>query len=801
MTTDAEGLSDGRLQALQQLREIEAARKGVVEIEGTKRTSDGMLEVRIRLDLSDLNDLPEPVTGILPRPREVVIIGISPEFPAKKPTVRFSDERFAGRPHVLWAVHLCLYAADNDWDPDDGMYGFVEQLAEWFERSAKGTLQHADQPLHPPVAVADYDTDDIVITADLSLERAEGLWAGMALLLRRSARRSDVADWLDLSLPQDRLMADFKRKVRDIKQREPAKLFLAPAIVLPTPLDFHYPETMADLAIALNERGFLYEEFIRAIALASKLTGENDENAAPLYLFVGAPVTTLPGSPIHLAAWHLDRITATIAQQFPTLFSSRRPRTTPHDSRDREREAFVRWMAVTPASWAQVFDARPIHSVVRRDEGSPSAWLRGRRILVIGCGALGARIAEHCLRAGAARIMLVDDGGVTPGVLVRQPFEDADIGLPKALALARRLKSVRPAAVIEYLADDALATTLRTGARPPEAGLVVDATASRAVAARLESLRWMSGRPWPPILTVGLGPDSRRGIAALALPDATGGGADILHALGEAAFGSPGIPDVAAAFFPPRDDRTRFVPEPGCSEPTFTGSDAEVSALAAQLFHHALHILDAHAKGERVVEKTLHIVRLDDGIRYERIELPNDVVIDTPSASHQIRVRAAALVQAREEARSTQLLHGHWVETGGILLGIVDDACRVIWITRAEAPPPDSEQVEHHFRLGQDGVEETILAHREASNGRIRFVGVWHTHPGISPAPSTRDDEAMETLLVPVRNAPRRAVLLVAGGRPRVWDDWLDGAGPPALHASLYQRVAPEPLRTAIPLP
>jgi molybdopterin/thiamine biosynthesis adenylyltransferase len=64
-------------------------------------------------------------------------------------------------------------------------------------------------------------------------------------------------------------------------------------------------------------------------------------------------------------------------------------------------------------------------------------------VLGIGCGALGGPIAEFCVRAGAAEVSTIDNDIVTPGILVRQPYTDADIGLPKALALAARLNRIR----------------------------------------------------------------------------------------------------------------------------------------------------------------------------------------------------------------------------------------------------------------------------------------------------------------------------------------------------------------------
>lgn len=89
-----------------------------------------------------------------------------------------------------------------------------------------------------------------------------------------------------------------------------------------------------------------------------------------------------------------------------------------------------------------------------------------------------------------------------------------------------------------------------------------------------------------------------------------------------------------------------------------------------------------------------------------------------------------------------------------MLLGRIDDACRVIWITAATSPTADSERAQHYFRHGLAGVGGIIAGRDAKSRGRERFVGIWHTHPFIEPVPSRRDLAAMDTLLVPVPDAP-----------------------------------------------
>lgn len=58
-------------------------------------------------------------------------------------------------------------------------------------------------------------------------------------------------------------------------------------------------------------------------------------------------------------------------------------------------------------------------------------------------------------------------------------------------------------------------------------------------------------------------------------------------------------------------------------------------------------------------------------------------------------------------------------------------------------------------------------------------MGIWHSHPYNDAWPSERDERGMATLTLPVQNAPRRALLLIVGGRPKQWRTWLaEGASP-----------------------
>jgi integrative and conjugative element protein (TIGR02256 family) len=93
-----------------------------------------------------------------------------------------------------------------------------------------------------------------------------------------------------------------------------------------------------------------------------------------------------------------------------------------------------------------------------------------------------------------------------------------------------------------------------------------------------------------------------------------------------------------------------------------------------------------------------------------------------PAARHQIE---------REASRR------RFVETGGPLFGFeADDDVVVIGVG---GPGPNGRHRPRSFRPDRDAVDRAIACVHEASEGRYRFLGSWHTHPFGRPRPSGTD--------------------------------------------------------------
>ena len=292
-------------------------------------------------------------------------------------------------------------------------------------------------------------------------------WIGFAELCQRN-HRTEIIGW----------RASF----------EPCPEHFAHAILLHGALPFEYPETVSALLNALESHGIDFTPFVLQLASHANRT----DTGTPLTVVLGTPMRRVEGGGRvlqHLAVWEISGDDADKLREMQVAGNG--------DDADARKEAIakvVKWSVEAKVGWCVVREMRP-EVTRRRDQTSPMAWFRGKRVAIWGCGAIGTHVAESVVRAGATRVELVDNRRVWPGLLVRQGFEDSDIGRWKAKALADRLKRIEPDLEAEALTDN-LIQRISKADPIPDVDLVIDCTASSAVRMKLEQTLYGTGARW-----------------------------------------------------------------------------------------------------------------------------------------------------------------------------------------------------------------------------------------------------------------------------------------------------------------
>ena len=717
----------------EQIREIADASDGGVQIHGEAKPEGiyHQFEISVRFD-----GLERTEDGLHVRAREVFWIIVPPTFPFDYPLVETPHARFSGFDHVQWRRRLCLYGSSTDWSPESGMYGFIKRLDAWIRDAAVNNLDANDGPLHPPVA---YPTVNRLFVPRADTPLVDGFpWFGLAELRVRNSR-TEIIGW------------------REDGEERPAQC--APAILLHESLPFEYPETVHALLKELESHGIDYGPFIRQLGLYA----ERSEGGTPLTIILGSPMRrVVPGGPAlqHLAVWE---IAADDADKLRELDIA----TKVGDAAQWAEAvvAVVTWSVIAKVGWCMVREMRP-EVTRRRDHSSPMAWFRGKRVAIWGCGAVGSHVAESVVRAGARTVELVDNKTVAPGVLVRQGFEDADIGRFKARALAERLKRIEPDLECVVSTDD-LIPRIMGAERTPDMDLVIDCTASLAVRTALErALRDVGTRP--AIASLGIDSQAGSAIATLSRSNHNGGTLDLVRRLKLEACRKPALSKVLESFWPRSSSGERFQPEPGCSEPTFIGSNADLAGLSARMLNSVARAIakpaDCHTAAGWLLEESGPV---------HAFAWHSDHVLKDKGRGYSVRVSLHAAREMRGWARRSVRTVGATIETGGLAFGELNEAAGVLWVTDVEGPPPDSHASEDHFTCGIEGMEEAAQERRCRFRGSVDCVGSWHTHPTSEPQPSDVDIGAVVQLLGDSGSSRRTCLVLILSGDP---DDPVLGA-------------------------
>lgn len=728
-------LSQGQALALDQLIDIAARSDGALEVIGEPYQKEGERELWLRIAI-ETRGYRHP-GGMPLRDREPLALRIHPDFPFRKPEVYFRHKRYKAYPHVQWGSYICLYQSQGEYAPADGMFGLLERVRIWMQAAGKGELDPVDAPLHPPVAYVTSQTAFVVRANTPVVEEGGQIWFGRAGLKRLDeGRRFDLVGWSHVS--------------EDWGDEHRTNDF-AGAVLLAAPLGSEYPKKVSDLTDALEGAGLSFGDLYLMLRIVSKMTADG----SPGYLVLGAPMRRrAAGEPLkqHLTVWEIG---------IDPMRALREIIRTGGDA-EAARGELVKWLVEAEVLWCALMEDRQ-EIVQRRDESSPLAPIRGKRILLLGCGALGSAVAEMLVRAGASQLHLVDYAKVRPGVLVRQRYADSDIGQIKSHALKGRLDAL--GLPCEVSAD---AHNLSLIALPHfnlgDFDLMIDATASTQVTHRLE--RDLNNMKLAiPLLAMTISATAGHGCVVVRMPEFLGGPHGLLRqAKLEAVARNPKHP-LIAAFWPKPGSTNIFQPEPGCSEPTFIASSADIDYHASAMLNVGVVRLAELESNQAAMDLMTApwVRRTPQESTHLSYQFAGNATETEKRHGYTVRVSDDAAKGMTANMRRIARVSTKYFETGGLMFGEIDDSFRNIWVDSVSGPPPDSESSPERFLCGTSGTKELARLKSERSAGSSRFVGIWHTHPVSVGKPSQDDLTAMLALLHGQENPPRQVVMLIIG--------------------------------------
>jgi hypothetical protein len=572
--------SEWQARVLTDLTAFAVAFPGEVEVVGKPRHNASEMRIRLRVRTAGLEHVEG---GLRLREYEEFQVTVGPSDVAP-PRVEVDHLRFLNHAHVLQGTRLCLYLdPSREWDPADGFGGLVDRLMEWLSDAASGrfdaqtALYHAvGGVLHetdgaPSVVVRDSLPSNRLVQhgwlierapkrLDLVLNRGQAHWGPVG----DSAQHAPIFD-LDAALPlgAGTTLLSLLSLVED-----PYAGHLAPGDAFTT------KRFRTGLAVPLLA--------VLAASAIRKPTG------TPQRLVIAVPHPT--GGPPHLLVASLP---ASGADRIRNL------------ARDTMKSSSL--INIDPAEvdpdvevdWLPVSDQRP-EVTTRRDSTRPVSSFAGKTVHIWGCGGLGSWVAEFVVRAGATKVVLCDPGRITGGLLVRQNFVETDVGESKVEALAARLRAI----------SDAVEVTPREAPFPEasdlsDAEVIIDATVSVAVGRMLDAVAATTGRP----VLAQMACDVRTGtlgILSVSTPPETTGCLTIDQQAGNAVRADSELEPFHELWG--ATDADEIIPTRGCSAPTFHGSAADLSGVAASL----TSLLGSHLGSDEPISGT-HLISLPHG--------------------------------------------------------------------------------------------------------------------------------------------------------------------------------------------
>jgi hypothetical protein len=607
--------------------------------------------------------------------------------------------RPAGTPPSLCLSDQLYEEAKRRWTPA----AFIAAIRDWLSSTARGDLHREDQPLEP--FIMDFDAH-LIIPQHLLVqpENAPNLLYGYQSLGEiRSKGGRPVYQLFEQAMGPPTGPPRFA-----------AALFVSPP--RQHGIIHHAPRTLAELTSLAKTEGFDLLALFKD-RMNTWMSNPQCLDAIPI-LLIGFPSTRQAESPIERLELRAFALNATVRQigerldlwqvQDGKLGIILQPDTA-KNGHDVDVGLLNPHLTLSRASAAE------LNRLERRDQ----------RLVAIGAGALGSQVLMNLARSGLVASVIVDEDYLFPHNLAHHALTGADLGMPKAVALARDLRLVideEPAPVpmaVSALMPEAEIESLKTKLR--EADLILDMSASVAVARHLAIDTDSTGRR----TSLFLNPS---GSDLVLLSEDTDRTVRLDHLEMQYYWALATQDELASHLDAP--ERIRYARS--CRDLSSRITNFAVTihgGIGADAVHKIMNQPRAVAVIWRLDEQNCTVGRISFDVQpMRRVAVAGWAVLIAENVVSTLRAQRAAKLPN---------------ETGGVIIGDCDMQRRIVYLVGSLAAPPDSVEWPTHYIRGSRGLRRQVATITQRTDAMLRYVGEWHSHPdGVASQPSSDDQKA-----------------------------------------------------------
>lgn len=370
------------------------------------------------------------------------------------------------------------------------------------------------------------------------------------------------------------------------------------------------------------------------------------------------------------------------------------------------------------------------------------------RGMLLGCGALGSKVALHLARAGHVLLSLVDNDTYAPHNSIRNGLSPDCLGDNKAEATKATIESIffwdKNNTAVRAIPKNAIDVLFQNNGQALQGHVyILDCTASVSVLNALVDTRMAGG---PRVMRSEIAHRGQLGLVLIEGPDRNPRLDDLQAFLYDRAIDD----DRIASWLGVQRDDTELDVGPaleeisiglGCSSHTMRMADDLVSYHAAVASMTVRHVLERSPDVAGIQISSWG--KLQIGPAQTEFNVVGQWVSLAPNHTQgwQVRLPGTLATQLQQQMRSALPN-----ETGGLLVGFLHPKRKVFYITRSLSPPPDSQGWPYAFRLGIRDVPQQLEQISDRTGGLIRYVGEWHSHPHGSASLSNLDLQAVQQI-------------------------------------------------------